>query len=181
MQRNLLIARGALNLAFALYFLVVPAADGAANFLHCGVYLAADGLVALLVAGVLLRAPYSGWLAGMASADAVARVGLGLWFLLVPGLQSYVTTRIFVLVIVCLSALLLGAAGILIPLVLRSASHWPLVLASAALLAFGAALGFVFPDVAGMRILIGLYALALGAALLAGGLRHKGGLAAARR
>lgn len=126
--------RGALNLAFALYFLVVPAADGAANFLHCGVYLAADGLVALLVAGVLLRAPYSGW-----------------------------------------------AAGILIPLVLRSASHWPLVLASAALLAFGAALGFVFPDVAGMRILIGLYALALGVALLAGGLRHKGGLAAARR
>ena len=37
------------------------------------------------------------------------------------------------------------------------------------------------PTVAGMRILIGLYALALGVALLAGGLRHKGGLAAARR
>ena len=117
---------------------MVPAADAAANFLHCGVYLAADGVVAMLVAGVLLRAPYSGWLAGMASVDAVARVGLGLWFLLVPGLQSFVTTRIFVLVIVCLSALLLGAAGLLTPLVLRSA-HWPLVLASAALIAFGAA------------------------------------------
>lgn len=130
---------------------------------------------------MLLRAPYSGWLAGMASADAFFRLSIGLWFLLVPGLQSYVATRIFVLVIVSLCALLLGAAGILIALVLRSASHWPLLLASAALVAFGTALGFVFPDVAGMRILIGLYALALGAALLAGGLRHKGGLAAARR
>src|SRR5688500_18946351 len=67
----------------------------------------------MLVAGVLLRAPYPGWLAGMASVDAVARVGLGLWFLLVPGLHSFVTTRIFVLVIVCISALLLGVVDYL--------------------------------------------------------------------
>src|SRR5688572_4806638 len=62
----------------------------------------------MLVAGVLLRAPYPGWLAGMASVDAVARVGLGLWFLCgfswCRACNPFVTTRIFVLVIVCLDA-----------------------------------------------------------------------------
>ena len=183
MLRTVLAARGALNLLFALYFLIVPASDSAQNFQHCGVYLAADGLVALLAAGVLLRAHYPAWLTAVASVDALARVMLGLWFLLVPELHSLVTTRIFVLVIVCLFALVLGAAGMLMPLGLRlrnaafasevrPASNWPLVLASAALVVFAVALVSVFPDVAKMRILVGLYVLALSAALLAAALRR---------
>jgi hypothetical protein len=183
MLPTVLIARGALNLVFALYFLIVPASDAAQNFQQSGAYLAADGLVALLIAGILLRARYPAWLTTVASVDALARVLLGLWFLLVPELHSFVTTRIFVLVIICLFALVLGAAGILMPLGLRlrgalsaaavtRPSHWPLVLASAALVVFALALVSVFPDTAKIRILLGVYVLTLSVALLSAGLRR---------
>src|SRR2546421_11788209 len=80
-MRTLLIARGALNLGFGLFFLAVSAADPAQNFRQGGFYLTTDGLVALLTAGMVLRGQYPGWLTALASVDALARLLLGLWFL----------------------------------------------------------------------------------------------------
>jgi uncharacterized membrane protein HdeD (DUF308 family) len=123
------------------------------------------------MAGMLYRMPRPAWLRALASTDAIARLALGLWFLLVPHLQSAVTTRLFVLIILASVAGVLGFIGIWMPLRLRSASSWPIVVASVALVVYVGALFVVFPDAAGMRMLLGIYVLTFSAALFAAGLR----------
>jgi hypothetical protein len=169
--KTLLGARAVLNLVFGVFFIAVTASDPAQNFQHSGVYLVADGLAALLVAGMLYRTPHPASLRAMMGADALARLAFGLWFLLVPTLHSFVLTRLFVLLIVCAAALIIGFTGLWMPLRLRSGASWPMLVASAALVVYAVALFIVFPDVDGMRALLGIYLLALSAALVAASLR----------
>ena len=170
-MKALLLLRAALNVLAGAYFVGAQSSDPAQNFQQSGVYLVLDALFALAIAALVLRAPNPAWLRALATGDAVMRLGFGLWFVLVPGLQSFVTTRIFVLVLVCIVAVLLGFAGLWFTLRLRSASTWPIIVASAALVVYAIALFRVFPDAAGMRMLLGVYLLIFGAALLGAGLR----------
>ena len=172
-MRPLLFLRAALNLLAGIYFVAAASSDAAQNFRESALYLVADGLVALAMAGVLYRMPRPAWLRALASTDALARLALGLWFLLVPQLQSGVTSRLFVLIILATVAVVLGFIGIWMPLRLRSASSWPIVVASAALVVYVGALFVVFPDVVGMRILLGIYVLTFSAVLFAAGLRSR--------
>jgi uncharacterized membrane protein HdeD (DUF308 family) len=167
----LLLLRAALNVLAGGYFVAVRSSDAAQNFQQSGVYLVLDALFALAIPALAFRAPNPAWLRALVAGDAVMRLAFGLWFLLVPGLQSFVTTRIFVLVLVCIVAALLGFAGLWSALRLRSASAWPIIVASAALVVYAIALFRVFPDAAGMRMLLGVYLLIFGAALLGAGLR----------
>ncbi len=170
-MRPLLFLRAALNLLAGIYFVAVASSDAAQNFRESAFYLVADGFVALAMAGVLYRMPRPAWLRALASTDALARLALGLWFLLVPQLQSGVTSRLFVLIVLATVAVVLGFIGIWMPLRLRSASSWPIVVASVALVVYVGALFVVFPDAAGMRMLLGIYVLTFSAALFAAGLR----------
>jgi hypothetical protein len=169
--RALLLVRAALNLLAGIYFLAAVSSDAAQNFRESATYLVADGLVALLMAGTLYRMPRPTRVKALAGADALARLALGLWFLLVPHLQSTVTARVFVLVMLFTVAVVLGFIGIWVALRVRSASAWPIVVASVALVVYVGALFVVFPDAARMRMLLGVYVLTFSAALFAAGLR----------
>jgi uncharacterized membrane protein HdeD (DUF308 family) len=183
MLGRLLAGRGALNALFGLYFLVAAAsASGPAVLLQAGGYLLADGLMAALVAWLLLqqRQPQR-WRVAIEVASAAARVLLGAWFLLVPELAQGALTAVLALAALCAAAVGLGVSEVALALAFGRRSPDLARMLAAALLAVlaGVAMLLAFPDATRLRAVFGVYALAHGLVLLAAGLRGARGMRAA--
>lgn len=182
MLGRLLVGRGVLNALFGLYFLFAAAsASGTGVLLQAGGYLVADGLLAALVAYALLARGSEPWRIGVEAASALARLLLGAWFMLVPGLSDGALTAVLALAALCAAAVGLGASEVVLALAFGRRNPdlgRMLVVALLAILA-GVALLFAFPDASRLRAVFGLYALAHGLVLLAAGLRGGRGMRAA--
>jgi hypothetical protein len=182
MLDRLLIGRGAFNALFGLYFLVAASSTSGPSVLsQAGGYLLADGLLASALAYVLLRRRSEPWRIGVETASALARLLLGAWFLLVPGLAHGALTAVFAALVLCAAAVGLGASEVALALAFARRSPDLRRTLAAAILAIlgGVAVFYAFPDASRLRTVFGVYALAHGLVLLAAGLRGMHGVRAA--
>jgi hypothetical protein len=174
MLGRVLLARGAINELFGLFFLLVAASAPGDTLRHAGYYLATDGALVLAMAFGLLRQHAGAALAGIAFGSALARVLLGVWFLLVPQLTAQVLTSVFALIVLSVGALTLGAAEI--ALAFTHGRRRPVfgeLLAAGGLSIVAAVAAYqAFPNAASLRMVFAAYALALGALLLVAGVRR---------
>ncbi|MDM0105450.1 hypothetical protein QTH97_10935 [Variovorax sp. J22R24] len=179
--RSVLLARGALGVLFALYLLAAPASAQLQHLLgRNGVYGLVDGIIGLLLAFALNRYPPARWLFALVLADALMRVVVGVVLFAYPNLEARIVGAVAffgTLITVCIA---LGIVGLVFVLMNRGASPegprsgaTPAAIASACTLAFGVALMFGFSTVDGRRMLVGIFALALGLTFLVTGLRLK--------
>jgi uncharacterized membrane protein HdeD (DUF308 family) len=186
MLGSLLLLRGALNVLFALYLFASPELDRLRLFRDFSYVAIADGVLALLTAGLLLRASRSGSAkpAGLAAFDALTRLGIGLAVLIWPGIPHSIVLTVLFVGILAAWALFRGVAGVALAIheaqrqTRREAQHdaprvavGPLALAAAASFVFGVTLVVALKDtrLSSVRLLLACYTLALGAALLAAG------------
>ena len=174
---RLLGGRGALNVLFGLYFLLV-ASSGGTVLQQAGGYFLGDGLLASALAYALQRERAAPWRVGVEVASALARVLLGAWFLLVPALSDQVLTSVLVLVVLCAAAVGLGAGEVALALAYgrHSAGFWRAIAAAGLAIVAGIAMFYAFPDVSRIRTVLGVYALAHGLLLLAAGWRGAPGM-----
>jgi uncharacterized membrane protein HdeD (DUF308 family) len=174
MLGRVLLARGAINEIFGLFFLLVAASAPGDTLRQAGYYLAADGALALAMAFALLRQHTGASLAGIALASALARVLLGVWFLLVPQLTAQVLTSVFALIILSVGALTLGAAEIAVAFTQgrRRPLFGELIAAGGLCIVAGIALYRAYPDAGSLRLVFAAYAIAQGALLLVAGVRR---------
>jgi uncharacterized membrane protein HdeD (DUF308 family) len=174
MLGRVLIARGAINEIFGLYFLLVAASAPGDTLRHAGYYLAVDGILALAMAVALLRQHAGASLAGVALGSALARLLLALWFLLVPQLTTRALSSVLALLLLSVGALTLGAAEI--ALAFTRGRRRPVsgeLLAAGGLSIVAAVAAYqAFPDAGGLRLVFAAYALAHGALLLVAGVRR---------
>lgn len=179
--RLVLLVRGAFSVLFALYVLVAPPVAQLGQLLGRNGYFGfIDGVLGVTLAFALKRYPPARWLFALALADAVVRIVVGVVSFAYPNLEERIVGAVAffgALITVCIA---LGVVGLISVMVNRGASpegpregHMPAAIASVCTLAFGAALMFGFSTVDGRRMLVGLFALALGLTFLVTGFRLK--------
>jgi|UPI0004810B37 hypothetical protein len=179
--RSVLLVRGAFGVLFALYSLVAPPAAQLGQMLGRNGYFGfIDGLLGVALAFALKKYPPARWLFVLALADALVRIVTGMVTFTYPTLEERIVSALAffgTLVTVCIA---LGIVGLIYVTVNRAASAegrregaMPAAIASACTLAFGVALMFGFSTLDGRRMLVGLFALALGLTYLVTGLRLK--------
>ena len=182
MLGSLLLLRGALNVLFALYLFASPGLDRLRLFRDFSYVAIADGMLALLMAGLLLRGRRAGssMPAAFAMLDALTRLGAGIAILVWPGIPYSVVLTVLFIGILAAWALFRGITGV--ALAIREAHReaprvavGPFALAAAASLVFGATLFVALRDplLINARLLLACFTLALGAALVAAGWRRR--------
>jgi uncharacterized membrane protein HdeD (DUF308 family) len=181
MLGSLLLLRGVLNTLFALYLFASPGLDRLRLYRDFSYVAIADGILALLMAGFLLRGSRSGSSgpAALGMFDALTRLGVGVAILVWPGIPYSVVLTVIFITMLSVFALLTGVAGVALAIgqTRREApgvAVGPLALAAAASLVFGATLLLSSQDgLLSGRVLLASYTLVLGGALLAAGWRRR--------
>lgn len=179
--RSVLLVRGAFGVLFALYSIIGPPAAQLGQMLGRNGYFGfIDGVLALALAFALNKYPPARWLFALALADALVRIATGVIAFAYPNLEQRIVGAVAffgTLVTVCVA---LGIVGLIYVMMNRGGSSdgpregaMPAVIASGCTLVFGVALMFGFSTVDGRRMLVGLFALALGLTFLVTGFRLK--------
>lgn len=114
--RAVLGARCTWNAAFLVYLLLVAPVGLPSLVRAFAGFALVDGSLGLVMAGLARTLPVRDWVWPMAVVDGVARVGLGLLVLLVPGLPSYVVTLVLYLCVVATVGIVVG--------LLEAAAEW---------------------------------------------------------
>ncbi|MGJ7510751.1 hypothetical protein [Variovorax sp. GT1P44] len=179
--RSVLLLRGAFGVLFALYLLIAPPAAQPEQLLSRNGYFGIiDGALGVTLAFALNKYPPARWLFALALADALVRIVAGVVAFAYPNLEERIVGALAffgTLITVCIA---LGIVGLIIVMMNRGASPagpregaTAAAIASACTLAFGVALMFGFSTLDGRRMLVGLFALALGLTFLVTGFRLK--------
>lgn len=171
--RVLLLLRGAFGVLFALAMLLLPA------FGRNGFYALGDGLLALAVAVALSQLSRFKWLFGLALVDALVRLAIGAVSFAFPDIEARILGSVAFFGGVITACIALGAVGLFYVLAGRSAAPTqrggvaPAAVVSTCTLLLGVGLLLGFGSADGRRLLIEIFALAVGLCLLATGFRFK--------
>jgi hypothetical protein len=179
--RSALLVRGAFSVLFALYLMIAPPAAQLEQLLgRNGFFGFIDGVIGLVLAFALKKYPPARWLFALTLADALVRIVVGVVVFAYPNLEDRIVGAVAffgALITVCIA---LGIVGLISVMMNRGASPegpregaMPAAIASVCTLAFGVALVFGFSTVDGRRMVVGLFALALGLTFLVTGFRLK--------
>jgi len=181
--RVALLMRGAFNLLVALYLLIRPEAAIQAGAGRNGYYALADAVLALLLARALAKDPRGRWLVALALVDALVRLLTGVAVFAFPSIESRVLSAVLFFGGIVTVSIALGVAGMLYTVmrrgvpgtatVARIGGALPAFILSACSLLFGLALVTGIESADDRRILIALFALAIGLTLGVTGLRTR--------
>lgn len=179
--RVLLLLRGAFGVLFALSLLLAPASTPALKALgHNGTYALGDGLLALAMAFALSKVARFNWLFALALADALIRLVIGAVAYAYPDIEARILGSVAFFGTVVTACIALGAVGVIVvlagrrgaPAAQRGGGLTVLVISACTLL-LGAGLLLGFGAADARRMLVGIFALAVGLCLLASGFRLK--------
>lgn len=171
--RVLLLLRGAFGVLYALAMLLVPA------FGRNGFYALGDGLLALAVALALSKLPRFKWLFGLVLVDALIRLAIGAVAFAYPDIEARILGSVAFFGGVITACIALGAVGLIYVLAARRTAPAqrggvaPAVVVSACTLLLGVGLLIGYGSADGRRLLVALFALAVGLCLLTTGFRFK--------
>lgn len=179
MLRNLLLMRGAFGVLFALYLLLAPVSDALRQVLgRNGAYALVDGLLALAVAVALSKEARWRWLFVLALVDALTRLVIAAVAFAYPDIEARILTSVVFFGSVITAAMALGLVGMVYVFLGRRApagtsrgGALPAFVASLSTLLFGIGVMFGFSSADGRRMLVGVFALALGLVFLISGWR----------
>lgn len=177
--RTVLLLRGAISVLFVAYLmLMMPAADAQGG--HNGYFALLDGVLGMTLWFTLSKVPAGRWLSGLAFADGVMRLVIGVVTFIAPNIQSRVLGAVVYLGAIVVACIVLGAIGLIyVSMSKRGASDGrrigalPALIASACTLLFGVALVLGFSTDDGRRSLVAMLTLALGLTYLVTGIRAK--------
>jgi hypothetical protein len=177
--RTVLLLRGAISAVFAAYLMfVMPAADQQGG--HNGYFALLDGVLGILLWFALSNFPAGRWLSGLAFADGLMRLLVGVVTFLAPNIQSRMLGAVVYLGAIVVACIVLGAIGLIyVSMSKRGAANGrrigalPALIASACTLLFGIALVLGFSTEDGRRSLVAMLTLALGLTYLVAGIRAK--------
>lgn len=179
MLRILLLLRGAFGVLFALYLLLAPASDALRQMLgRNGSFALVDGLLALAVAFALSKTARWQWLFVLALVDALTRLVIAAVVFAYPEIEARVFSSVVFFGAVITASIALGLVGMVYVFVGRRApagssrgGALPAFVASLCTLLFGIGVMFGFSAADGRRMLVGVFALALGLVFLISGWR----------
>src|SRR5437899_324694 len=143
--RTVLLLRGAISVLFVAYLmLMMPAADAQGG--HNGYFALLDGVLGMTLWFTLSKVPAGRWLSGLAFADGVMRLLIGVVTFIAPNIQSRVLGAVVYLGAIVVACIVLGAIGLIyVSMSKRGASDGrrigalPALIASACTLLFGVA------------------------------------------
>lgn len=183
--RNVLLLRGACNVMFALYLLAAVLGGEQLRWASIGYYAVGDGFLALALAASLFNDPRSRWLFVLAMVDALFRLLLGAMILANPKMNSSILIGALFSAAVITGFIALGIGGMLYVAVAKRvrgltssvdrSGAWPAFAASVCTLLLGIGLIVGIPGSDDRRVIVGMYAIALGLTLLLAGSRRQQG------
>jgi len=177
--RTVLLLRGAISVLFVAYLIFMsPTGDPQGG--HNGYFAMLDGVLGMTLWFTLSKHPAGRWLSGLAFADAVMRLAIGVVTFIAPNIQSRVLGAVVYLGAIVVACIVLGAIGLIyVSMSKRGASDGrrsgalTALIVSACTLLFGVALVLGFSTDDGRRSLVAMLTLALGLTYLVTGIRAK--------
>jgi hypothetical protein len=177
--RTVLLLRGAISVLFVAYLMLMsPIGDPQSG--HNGYFALLDGLLGMALWFTLSNHPAGRWLSGLAFADAIMRLIIGVVTFIAPNIQSRMLGAVVYLGAIVVACIVLGAIGLIYVSmnkrgapVSRRIGAFPALIASACTMLFGVALVLGFSTDDGRRSLVAMLTLALGLTYLVAGIRAK--------
>ncbi len=110
--RTVLLLRGAISVLFVAYLMLMsPIGDPQSG--HNGYFALLDGLLGMALWFTLSNHPAGRWLSGLAFADAIMRLIIGVVTFIAPNIQSRMLGAVVYLGAIVVACIVLGAIGLI--------------------------------------------------------------------